>query len=70
MIQRVFSLLAFFSVLFSFWLQAPVQAAPFPARFHPGLMASTNLAVIRPRSRRVTVLETPLPQRLPEIAST
>jgi hypothetical protein len=45
MIQRVFSLLAFFSVLFSLWLQAPVRAAPFPARFHPGLMATTNLAV-------------------------
>ena len=45
MIQRVLSLLAFVSVLLSLWLQAPVQAAPPPARLHAGLMATTNLAV-------------------------
>jgi len=45
MIQRIFSLLAFFSVLLSLWLRAPVQAAPLPARLHAGLMANPNLAV-------------------------
>ena len=45
MIQRVLSLLAFVSVLISLWLQAPVQAAPLPARLHAGLMTTTNLAV-------------------------
>ena len=45
MMQRVFSLLAFISVLLSVWLQAPVQAAPLPARPHAALMAPTYLAV-------------------------
>ena len=45
MMQRVFSLLAFVSVLLSLWLQAPVQAAPVPARLHAGLRATTHLAV-------------------------
>lgn len=44
MIQRVLSLLAVVSVLLSLWLQAPVQAASLPARFHSALMATTNLA--------------------------
>jgi len=45
MMQRLFSLLAFVSVLLSLWLQAPVQAAPLPVRHHAGLMATNNLAV-------------------------
>lgn len=38
MIQRLFSLLAFVSVLLSLWLQAPVQAAPPPATLPAALM--------------------------------
>jgi len=48
MIQRLFSLLAFVSVLLSLWLQAPVQAAPPPATLPAALMATTNLAVNPP----------------------
>ena len=45
MIQRFLSLLAIVSVLLPLWLQAPVQAAPLPARLHSALVATTNLAV-------------------------
>jgi hypothetical protein len=51
MMQRIVSLLAFVSVLLSLWLQAPVQAAPLPARLHAGLRAAAPPLAVNPASK-------------------
>jgi len=70
MIQRVLSLLAFVSVLLFLWLQAPVQAAALPVRHHPGLMATTNLAVNPASAPTGDRLDLTSPPTTPETGAT